>query len=151
MGDDDAKSAAAGNGKDKINNKDNDKNKDRDKDSKSPEVPPPPHHEDRVSETTHTVTIGGKRVGYTVRAGHLVIKEEEGKKQASFFSVAYVRNGVRDRQQRPVVFSFNGGPGSSSVWLHLGVLGPRRVQLGRLGEGVPAPGRLVDNEHSLLL
>ncbi|MBA2337183.1 MAG: hypothetical protein H0V96_05395 [Acidimicrobiia bacterium] len=134
-----------------MNNKDNDKNKDRDKDSKSPEVPPPPHHEDRVSETTHTVTIGGKRVGYTVRAGHLVIKEEEGKKQASFFSVAYVRNGVRDRQQRPVVFSFNGGPGSSSVWLHLGVLGPRRVQLGRLGEGVPAPGRLVDNEHSLLL
>ncbi|MET0831124.1 MAG: hypothetical protein ABWY62_02005, partial [Acidimicrobiia bacterium] len=47
-------------------------------------LPPPPHHEDVVSETTHTVTVGGKRVPYTARAGHLVLKEEEGKKQASF-------------------------------------------------------------------
>ncbi len=113
-------------------------------------LPPPPHHEDVVSETAHTVTIGGKRVAYTARAGHLVLKEEEGKKQASFFSIAYVRSGVKDTSTRPVVFSFNGGPGSSSVWLHLGAFGPRRVELGPQGEPLPAPGRLVDNEHSLL-
>lgn len=123
----------------------------RDKDAKKGETPPPPpHHEDVVSETTHTVTIGGKRVGYTVKAGHLVIKEEEGKKRASFFSVAYTRNAVRDTAKRPVVFSFNGGPGSSSVWLHLGMFGPRRVELGLEGQAMPVPGRLVDNDHSLL-
>ncbi len=120
-------------------------------DTKAAETPPPPpHHEDVVSESTHTVTIGGKRVSYRARAGHLVLKEEEGKKQASFFSISYLRSGVRDTSKRPVVFSFNGGPGSSSVWLHLGVFGPRRVELGPLGEPLPVPGRLVDNEHSLL-
>ncbi len=111
---------------------------------------PPPHHEDVVSETTHTVTIDGQTIEYTATAGHLIVKEEEGKKQASFFSVAYVRNDVTDRTTRPVVFSFNGGPGSSSVWLHLGMLGPRRVMLQPDGMPLPPPGRLTDNEYSIL-
>lgn len=111
---------------------------------------PPPHHEDTWSETTHTVTIGGEAVEYTARAGHLVLKDEEGKKQASFFSISYVRNDVENRRERPVVFAFNGGPGSSSVWLHLGAFGPRRVVLEADGMAVAPPGRLVDNDHSIL-
>lgn len=111
---------------------------------------PPPHHDDVVSETTHTVTIAGETIEYTAVAGHMVIKEEEGKKQASFFSVSYVRNDVTDRSGRPVVFCFNGGPGSSSVWLHLGALGPRRVVLQDDGMPLPPPGRLTDNEYSIL-
>jgi len=113
-------------------------------------VEPPPHHEDTFSETTQTVTIGGELIEYTARAGHLVVKEEEGKKLASVFSVSYIRNGVDDPKSRPVVFSFNGGPGSSSVWLHLGALGPRRVLLQPEGQPLPPPGRLVGNEHSIL-
>ncbi len=111
---------------------------------------PPPHHEDVFAETTHTVTIDGQTIEYTATAGHMVIKEEEGKKQASFFSISYVRNDVTDRRHRPVVFSFNGGPGSSSVWLHLGAFGPRRVVLQDDGMPLRPPGRLTDNEHSIL-
>jgi carboxypeptidase C (cathepsin A) len=80
----------------------------------------------------------------------MVLKDEEGKKQASFFSISYVRDDVGDGRARPVIFSFNGGPGSSSVWLHLGAFGPRRVRLEHDGSAVPPPGRLTDNEHSLL-
>ena len=85
---------------------------------------PPPHHEDVVAETQHTVQIGDEEVTYTARASHMVLKEEEGKKQASFFSIAYLKDDVEDSTTRPVVFSFNGGPGSSSVWLHLGAFSP---------------------------
>lgn len=118
------------------------------KNGKKPE--PPPHHEDTFSETTHTVTIAGQTIDYTATAGHMVVKEEEGKKQASFFSVSYVRNDVEDRRNRPVIFSFNGGPGSSSVWLHLGAFGPRRVVLENDGMPVRPPGRLIDNVYGIL-
>jgi carboxypeptidase C (cathepsin A) len=114
------------------------------------DVPAPPHHEDVTSTTTHTVTIDGEPIEYTATAGHLVIGEEEGKKQASFFSISYVRNDIDDSSNRPVVFSFNGGPGSSSVWLHLGAFGPRRVVLADDGMPLPPPGRLTDNEYSIL-
>ena len=116
----------------------------------SKETPPPPHHEEVSTETTHTVSIGGSDVAYTATAGRLLLTEEEGKKKASFFFVSYTRNDVEDLSERPIVFAFNGGPGSSSVWLHLGALGPRRVLLDDNGMPYPPPGRLVDNEHSLL-
>ncbi len=112
--------------------------------------PPPPHHEEISTETTHTVSIAGKAVEYTATAGRVILAEEEGKKKASFFFVSYTRNKVKDTTKRPIVFAFNGGPGSSSVWLHLGALGPRRVLLDDNGMPYPPPGRLVDNEHSLL-
>ncbi len=66
------------------------------------------------------------------------------------FFVAYTRNDVEDKAQRPITFSFNGGPGSSSVWLHLGALGPRRVVMDDIGNLPPPPYRLVDNAYSLL-
>ena len=121
-----------------------------DKKDDSKETPPPPHHEEISQQTTHTVTISGVAVEYTATAGRLLLTEEEGKKKASFFFVSYTRNDVADLSSRPIVFAFNGGPGSSSVWLHLGVLGPRRVLLDDEGMPYPPPGRLVDNDHSLL-
>ncbi len=119
-------------------------------DAKAPETPPPPHYEEEVTETTHQVTIDGEVIPYVATAGRLLLREEDGKKKASFFYVAYARKHEGDPAARPLVFCFNGGPGSSSVWLHLGAFGPRRVELTDDGMPPPPPGRLVDNAESLL-
>ena len=105
------------------------------------DTPPPPHHEEGVVETAHVATVGGVEIAYTATAGRTILREEEGKKKASFFSVAYTRDGVEDPATRPIVFCFNGGPGSSSVWLHLGAFGPRRVLLDENGMPGPPPGK----------
>ncbi len=105
---------------------------------------------DRQVETSHRVTVGGRAVEYTARAGTIVLREEDGTPKAELFYIAYTRDGVTDPGERPLTFSFNGGPGSSSVWLHLGALGPRRVAMDEEGYPLPPPYRLVDNEHSLL-
>lgn len=109
--------------------------------------PEPP--KEKLSETHHSVRIGGREVRYTATAGTLVLKEEDGTARASIFFIAYTRDG-EDPARRPVTFTFNGGPGSSSVWLHLGAFGPRRVLMDPEGNPLPPPYRLVDNEHSLL-
>ncbi len=105
---------------------------------------------DQISTTQHTVTIGGQAIAYTARAGTIVLKAEDGTPRANFFFISYTRDGV-DPARRPVTFTFNGGPGSSSVWLHMGAVGPKRVVY-RDDEGHAAmpPYRLVDNEGSLL-
>ncbi len=105
---------------------------------------------EKVVDTKHTVAIGGKKIEYQARAGTILLKEEDGKAKASIFYVAYTKLGVKDLGSRPVTFSFNGGPGSSSVWLHLGILGPRRVKFDDEGMPLPPPYRLVDNEYSIL-
>ncbi len=117
---------------------------------------------DDIVETKHAITINGEEIKYTVTAGTIVLKEEaekegeqagvaEGEKpKAAVFFIAYTRDDVEDKTTRPLTFSFNGGPGSSSVWLHLGVLGPRRVLMDEIGNPLPPPYRLVDNEYSLL-
>src|SRR5207249_11547172 len=89
-------------------------------------------------------------INYTARAGTIVMKDEEGTPKASFFFVSYTRDGA-DPARRPVTFTFNGGPGSSSVWLHMGAFGPKRVAY-RDDEGHAAipPYRFVENEDSLL-
>ena len=123
-------------------------------------TPPPPPPVDVLSQTAHTIVINGETIAYTATAGRLVLKaedEKEGEKpKASIFFVAYTRDRGPDMDEathaaaRPITFSFNGGPGSSSVWLHLGLLGPRRVVLEEDGRPVPPPYRLVDNDYSLL-
>ena len=132
------------------------------KETPKPEVKPHEEPKDVLVETKHTITIDGQEISYTVICGTLVLKEESEKKgekegesegekpRASIFFVAYTRDGVEDKQKRPLTFSFNGGPGSSSVWLHLGLLGPRRVLLDDEGFAYPPPYRLVDNAYSLL-
>ena len=126
----------------------------KDKAGATPETPPPPHFEEEVVETSHTIKVGRAQVAYSATAGRLLLREEEGKKKASFFYVAYTRSGARgaagDPAKRPIVFCFNGGPGSSSVWLHLGAFGPRRVEMSDEGMPFPPPGRLVDNVDSIL-
>lgn len=107
-----------------------------------------PH--DELSVTTNTVTIEGKSVKYRATAGTIVMKDEEGKPHVSFFFVAYTSLENTNASDRPITFSFNGGPGSSSVWLHMGLLGPRRVFLKEDGGLPPPPFRLVNNDDSLL-
>lgn len=100
--------------------------------------------------TSHSVAIGGKTIEYEATAGHLTLTKEDGTVRAKVFFVAYTKKAEKDPAKRPITFSFNGGPGSSSVWLHLGVLGPRRVKMNDDGTTLPPPYQLVDNEHSWL-
>ncbi len=99
---------------------------------------------------TNTVTIAGQRVTYVAETGMLPILKSDGTSRASVFYVAYTRQDETDVAARPVTFCFNGGPGSSSVWLHLGALGPRRVKMNADGTLPPPPFGLVDNEYSIL-
>src|SRR5215472_2099651 len=115
------------------------------KDEKKPPVP-----EEKSVVTKHSLKIDGKEIKYTATAGTILLKLEDGTPKASIFYVAYTKDDVADLSQRPITFSFNGGPGSSSVWLHLGLIGPRRVQMGDAGSLLPPPYKLVDNETSLL-
>jgi len=107
--------------------------------------------EETKSETQHSIVLHGEKIDYTVTTGTIVLKEEdveEGEKQkASVFYVAYTKND--DSTDRPLTFSFNGGPGSSSVWLHLGLLGPKRVEMDDNGQPLGPPYHLVDNQYSL--
>jgi carboxypeptidase C (cathepsin A) len=118
-----------------------------------------PAPKDNIVESHHAVTIGGKEIKYTVTTGTMVLKEEtadrekesEGEKpRAQIFFIAYTKDGAKDKSKRPLTFSFNGGPGSASVWLHMGVLGPRRAVLEFDGSLPRPPYQLTDNEYSLL-
>ena len=102
------------------------------------------------SVTQHHLSVGGRTIDYTATAGTLIVRDEEDKPWASIGYVAYVRQGAKDGGARPVTFAFNGGPGSSSLWLHMGVLGPRRVVVSDPDPTPPAPYKLVDNEFGLL-
>lgn len=127
--------------------------------------------EPKLSVTEHTVTIDGVPIRYKATAGFMVLKdfsynkskheekssdkkdqdkdkEKKPKALAKMFYIAYTKIG--GGQNRPVSFAFNGGPGSSSVWLHMGGLGPRRPVLTDRGEALPPPFRLEDNPHSWL-
>lgn len=118
-----------------------------------------PTPKDNLVQTRHKIVIGGQEVAYTVTAGTMILKEEttdrekeaQGEKpKAAVFFVAYTKDDVEDKSKRPLTFSFNGGPGSSSVWMHMGLLGPRRVVLEFDGTLPPPPFQLTDNEYSLL-
>jgi carboxypeptidase C (cathepsin A) len=99
--------------------------------------------------THQQIMVNGKLLHYTATAGRLPIKRADGKIEAEMFFVAYTLDG-QEASKRPVTFAFNGGPGSSSIWLHMGALGPRRVVLQPDGFMPPAPYRLEDNPYTLL-
>jgi carboxypeptidase C (cathepsin A) len=103
-----------------------------------------------LSVTEHEITVGGKVIKYQATAGYLVLKSEKGEPRANIFFVAYTKLGESDPAKRPLTFSFNGGPGSASVWLHLGALGPKRVVMTDKGDSLPPPYKWVDNEYSWL-
>lgn len=102
------------------------------------------------SVTEGEVTIGGKVIRYKATAGYLVQRDEKGVAKANIFYVAYTKADEKDAAKRPVTFSFNGGPGAASVWLHLGGLGPKRAVMTDTGGPVSAPYRYEDNAFSWL-
>jgi carboxypeptidase C (cathepsin A) len=99
--------------------------------------------------THHQITVDGKSLKYTATTGRLPIKRGDGKIEAQMFYVAYTIDG-QDAAKRPLTFAFNGGPGSASIWLHMGALGPRKVVLQPDGFMPPAPYRMEDNPSTLL-
>ncbi|MCC7229801.1 MAG: hypothetical protein IT203_05365 [Fimbriimonadaceae bacterium] len=99
--------------------------------------------------TRHEIEINGRKLAYTVTVGRMPFKDEKEEIEAQMFYMAYTLEG-QDIGKRPLMFSFNGGPGSPSVWLHLGALGPKRVQMTDDGQFPPPPHRLVDNEYTWL-
>lgn len=105
---------------------------------------------DNIVTTSHTLRAGGETIHYTARAGTLVLRSDDGEPRASFFVVAYTRDGA-DPAKRPVTFTFNGGPGSSSVWLHMGAFGPKRVVYADDdGRAAAPPYRYIDNDATIL-
>ena len=99
--------------------------------------------------THHQITVDGKALKYTATAGRLPIKRGDGRIEAEMFYVAYTLDG-QDAAKRPLTFAFNGGPGSATIWLHMGALGPKRVVLQPDGFMPPAPYRMEDNPSTLL-
>jgi carboxypeptidase C (cathepsin A) len=111
---------------------------------------PPAHHDDAVVTTSHSIQVDGSTLEYTATAGRMVLKEDDDTKKASLFFTAYTLDGVEDPAERPIVFAFNGGPGSSSAWLHLGVLGPKFIPFDEEGNVATVAGTIVDNPNTLL-
>ena len=116
-------------------------------DPKGKEVPEPKPEQ---VVTRHRLTIGGSTIDYTATAGTLILRNAEDKPVASIGFVAYTQTDVRDPGRRPLTFAFNGGPGSSSMWLHMGALGPRRIVTVDAAPTPPPPYSVVDNEDSIL-
>jgi carboxypeptidase C (cathepsin A) len=123
------------------------------KDAKPAEAKPapePPAPKEESSLTDHSIKIGGQTIAYKATASTTLIKDEKGEPTASIFTIAYTRSDVKDMSQRPISFVYNGGPGSSSIWLHMGAFGPRRVVTTDAGPTPPPPFKLVDNAECLL-
>lgn len=102
------------------------------------------------SITDHSIQLNGATLDYTATAGFERLTDDTGKPQADIFYTAYTKKGAADLSKRPVTFLFNGGPGSSSVWLHLGAAAPKRVRLADDGTPLPPPPEWVDNESTWL-
>src|SRR6185369_12988853 len=100
--------------------------------------------------TRHEAHIGGRTLRYSVTTGMMPLKNEAGETEASIFYMAYVAERPGGPEKRPLTFSFNGGPGSSSVWPHLGAIGPKRVRMLEEGAMPAPPFELVDNDATWL-
>src|SRR5579863_2951930 len=122
---------------------DRESNKDKEKEEHYDMTEAPP------VATHHQITVSGKLLKYTATTGRLPIKRGDGEIEAEMFYVAYTLDG-QDAAKRPVTFAFNGGPGSASIWLHMGALGPKKVVLQADGFMPPAPYRIEDNPYTLL-
>src|SRR5216683_3906249 len=108
----------------------------------------PPKEESSV--TDHSIKIAGQTIPYKATAGTILLKNEKDEPTALVYYTAYTRSDAKDLSQRPVAFVYNGGPGSSSVWLHMGSFSPRRVITVNADATPPAPYKLSENPHCLL-
>jgi carboxypeptidase C (cathepsin A) len=112
---------------------------------KADEAIPPPNR----SVTRHSGVFGGTPIAYTATAGETYLKDKDGKPTAAIFSTSYIKDGPRD-PKRPITFLYNGGPGSGSVWLHMGAFGPKRVHIPDAKDDGAPPYPITDNPDSLL-
>lgn len=111
--------------------------------------PPPMSVDDKIVTSSHVSRIDGTEIRYTATAGTLVLRHPNGKARAHMFFVAYTREG-QDVATRPITFSYNGGPGSPAIWLHMGLMGPKRVKMAAEGFQPGPPYELVTNNESPL-
>jgi len=105
--------------------------------------------EEKISQTAHTVHLDGREIKYTATAGTLPIRLDDGKVSARMFFIAYTKDG-EDSKTRPISFLYNGGPGSATVWLHMGSFAPMHVQMADEGFQPAPPYRLIENANSLI-
>src|SRR5467141_1306469 len=126
----------------------------QEKDAKPAEKPAeaapalPPKEESSVTE--HSIKIGGQTIPYKATAATILLKNEKDEPTALVYYTAYTRSDVKDMSQRPIAFIYNGGPGSSSIWLHMGAFGPRRVVTVNADSTPPAPYKVSDNASSVV-
>ncbi len=118
----------------------------------SPAEPAAAHDRPRKNRpvTDHTIKLGSQTIPYKATAATILIKNEKDEPTALIYYTAYTRSDVKDLSQRPVSFLYNGGPGSSSVWLHMGSFSPRRVITANAEANPPAPYKLTENPNCLL-
>ena len=117
---------------------------------RTPQERPSPSPEEPPVITKHEVHVGGRTLRYTATVGMMPIKNRDGETEARIFFMAYTLDDGGNRGRRPLTFSFNGGPGSASVWLHLGAIGPKRVPMNPDGTMPQPPYQLIDNEYTWL-
>jgi carboxypeptidase C (cathepsin A) len=115
-----------------------------------PAEPAPPPAKEESSVTDHTVKIGAQTIPYKATAATILLKNEKEEPTALIYYTAYTRTDTRDLSQRPISFVYNGGPGSASVWLHMGAFGPKRVITSNAEPTPPPPYKVADNAGSLL-
>ncbi len=117
---------------------------------KPAERPKAPEADEPPVVTQHQISADGKTLAYSASAGMMPIKNAQGETEAKIFYIAYTLKDSGDAAKRPVMFSFNGGPGSSSVWLHIGALGPKRVVMPSDGKFAAPPFHVQDNDSTWL-
>lgn len=116
---------------------------------KPTETPPPKNIQEEQISTQHQILLDGQTINYTATAGNFVLKDEKGDSKGSVFYISYHKDDTTNKHTRPITFCFNGGPGSSSVWLHMGAFGPRRVLFTDDGLATP-PYTTISNDYSIL-
>ncbi len=101
-------------------------------------------------ESSHSIVVGGETVEYDAVVGSFILRDDQEDAAAELYYTAYFRTNVQNPSRRPVIFAYNGGPGSASFWLHMGIMGPRRVVTPYIGQQAPPPYPMVDNQYTLL-
>ncbi len=100
--------------------------------------------------TKGQVRVNGQTISYTATTGYMLMKDEKDSVKAKLFFIAYTKDGEADPSKRPILFAYNGGPGSASLWLHMGALGPKRILMTDFGGSLPPPYKYIDNEYTWL-
>ena len=119
-------------------------------DSDKSAIEKPDISEEAPIVTSHELELAEATLSYTATVGKMPLKDEQDKIVAQIFYTAYTLDAEADLDPRPLIFVFNGGPGSASIWLHMGALGPKRVDMGAEGFMPPPPYKLIDNVHTWL-